>query len=164
MGWAAVAVLVVGDEVLFIERAQRPGDPWSGDMAFPGGFADRGDPDPLATARREVDEELGLGLPSPVRRLPWRWVIHPATRRPTRVVPYVFRLSDRPDLSPDRREVADAVWIPLAHLATDRRRRWIAIGGLWPWRPVVWVWQGRRIWGRTGRMVDDLLAALGAAP
>ncbi|MEZ5557393.1 MAG: hypothetical protein R3E86_02440, partial [Pseudomonadales bacterium] len=45
---AAVAVILrevpaAGDcqtEILFIQRAQKDGDPWSGHMAFPGGHLD----------------------------------------------------------------------------------------------------------------------------
>src|ERR1700682_285931 len=41
---AAVAAVLragtTGPEILFIERAKREGDPWSGHMAFPGGRRD----------------------------------------------------------------------------------------------------------------------------
>ena len=46
-------------EVLLIERAEKPGDPWSGHMAFPGGRLDPSDPDPRFTAERETFEEVG---------------------------------------------------------------------------------------------------------
>lgn len=63
---AAVAVVLreggAGAEVLFIERATRSGDPWSGHMAFPGGRLEAGDPTPRAAAERETLEEVGLSL------------------------------------------------------------------------------------------------------
>ena len=60
---ASVAMVVgPGDELLFIRRATREGDPWSGDMAFPGGRAEPEDPDLAATAERETWEEIGLDL------------------------------------------------------------------------------------------------------
>lgn len=49
-------------EMLFIERAQRGGDPWSGQMAFPGGRCEAHDPDIRAAAERETLEELNLAL------------------------------------------------------------------------------------------------------
>src|SRR5262249_57053733 len=49
-------------ELLFIERARHPDDPWSGHMAFPGGRVDPGDSDPRAAAERETLEEVGLSL------------------------------------------------------------------------------------------------------
>lgn len=49
-------------ELLFIQRASRHGDPWSGDVAFPGGGRDIEDDDDLAAAVRETAEEVGLDL------------------------------------------------------------------------------------------------------
>ena len=63
---AAVAVALHdasdGPEALFIERAERFGDPWSGQMAFPGGRVDPGDSGPRAAAERETLEEVGVDL------------------------------------------------------------------------------------------------------
>ncbi len=63
---AAVALLLneglQGVELLFIERARRAGDPWSGQMAFPGGRREAQDADVLATAVRETSEEVGIEL------------------------------------------------------------------------------------------------------
>ncbi|KAI9246531.1 hypothetical protein BY458DRAFT_560571 [Sporodiniella umbellata] len=51
-------------EVLFMKRASREGDRWSGHVAFPGGKDEPGESD-LETACREVWEEIGLDLNSP---------------------------------------------------------------------------------------------------
>ena len=55
-------------QLLFIQRAVVDGDPWSGQMAFPGGRFHEDDADSFATAERETKEELGLDL-SGARRL-----------------------------------------------------------------------------------------------
>ncbi len=49
-------------EMLFIERALCPGDPWSGDLGFPGGKMEPEDGHPRQAAEREVLEEIGLSL------------------------------------------------------------------------------------------------------
>ncbi|CAG8444928.1 2609_t:CDS:2 [Cetraspora pellucida] len=49
-------------EILYIKRALREGDRWSGQMAFPGGKQDPKDADDLDTAEREAFEEVGLDL------------------------------------------------------------------------------------------------------
>ena len=63
---AAVAAVLgptpEGLQLLFIERAQHPDDPWSGHIAFPGGRIEADDPSPRAAAERETLEEVGLDL------------------------------------------------------------------------------------------------------
>ena len=62
-GYAAVAVISTRtDKILFIKRRVNPNDPWSGDIAFPGGKKISEDMDLLETVYREVDEEVGINL------------------------------------------------------------------------------------------------------
>lgn len=65
-------------EVLFIKRATRTGDRWTGHVALPGGKRDPEDPDDQAAAIRETSEEIGLDLATedciPVGNLPERVV------------------------------------------------------------------------------------------
>src|SRR5258708_6880883 len=63
---AAVALILReaarGLELLFIRRAEHDGDPWSGQMGFPGGRAEPDEPDLWSTAVRETAEEIDLHL------------------------------------------------------------------------------------------------------
>jgi 8-oxo-dGTP pyrophosphatase MutT (NUDIX family) len=120
-GWdrrAAATALILADlptgpEVLFIERATRPGDRWSGQMALPGGRHDPTDPDLAATAVRETAEEVGVALGPAVGRLD-----DVGTRDGARgfVATFVHTTEGRPATVPEPAEVATCVWIPLAHL------------------------------------------------
>ncbi|MHC5019166.1 MAG: NUDIX domain-containing protein, partial [Planctomycetota bacterium] len=63
---AAVAVVLAGPPddlaICFIKRAEHPDDPWSGQMALPGGRRDPEDAGQRAAAIRETREEVGLDL------------------------------------------------------------------------------------------------------
>ena len=118
---AAVSLVLVpgestGAEILFIKRAEVPGDPWSGQMALPGGRRQSEDPDLLATAAREAREEIGVDLS---RKMLLGELDDFAPRSPLlpRIVvrPYVFALNTRPrvTLSP---EATLHLWVSLEQL------------------------------------------------
>ncbi len=49
-------------KMFFIERALHKKDPWSGQIAFPGGGKEFKDRDVFSTACRETHEEVGMKL------------------------------------------------------------------------------------------------------
>lgn len=115
---AAVAIIVVPspDSVLLIRRAERVGDPWSGQMALPGGRHDAADPDLLHTAIREAMEEVGvrLGETALVGTLD---DVAPRTPHlpPLLVRPFLFALEARPPVACNA-EVAEYRWVRLESL------------------------------------------------
>ncbi len=159
---AAVAAILAPDDdgapaLLFIRRARRAGDRWSGHVAFPGGLRSRADLDDAATARREAAEEVGITLPPPFQHLDDVVTGRPGSLRPMRVRPFLFALDHRPAPTPDPAEVAEVFWVPLRDLHnTPRSRMWRKVLGL-PY-PFSRVLLGERtLWGLTLMMVDDLL-------
>ncbi|HKE91833.1 MAG TPA: CoA pyrophosphatase [Gemmatimonadales bacterium] len=123
---AAVALIVIernGLEALFIKRAARVGDPWSGQVALPGGRYEPEDGDLLRTAIRETREETGVDL-SGAERLGVLDDLYPRTPTlpPVRVRPFVFTISAAPPLVASD-EVERAFWLPLARLAEPGVRR-----------------------------------------
>src|SRR3989449_9358950 len=102
---AAVAVILVEDtnglEVLSIRRAEGADDPWSGQVARPGGRHEPGDRDLLATAIRETQEETGVDLAA-AERLGALDDLYPRTPTlpPVVVRPFVFALERRVVLVP----------------------------------------------------------------
>ncbi|KAL4900015.1 hypothetical protein BDW74DRAFT_162527 [Aspergillus multicolor] len=116
-------------EVLFIKRASRVGDRWTGHVALPGGKRDPEDADDRAAAIREASEEVGLDLTTDdciyVGNLPERVVTSSWGSVPLMVLcPYVFLLtgSDSPvlELQPD--EVASTHWVSLNVLLSPSSR------------------------------------------
>lgn len=125
---AAVALILRegarGLEILFIRRAEHPQDPWSGQMAFPGGRAEPGEDDLKATAVRETAEEVGVDLESHAECLGVLDEVRAMARmRPVSltILPFVFRLRDEvaPVLGD---EVRSLHWIPLDELLAAERR------------------------------------------
>jgi 8-oxo-dGTP pyrophosphatase MutT (NUDIX family) len=113
-----VALVLVPDPdaLLLIRRAERAGDPWSGQVGLPGGRHDRADADLLFTAAREAAEEVGVTL----YRHACIGVLDDVAPRtpvlpPVAVRPYVFALPARPPLLLNP-EVAAAEWVELARL------------------------------------------------
>jgi len=106
-----------GIEALFIKRAERAEDPWSGQVAFPGGRREPTDADLLATAIRETHEEVGVELTGAML-LGALDDLQPRTPTlpPVIVRPFVFAVADRPPLVVDE-EVQRAFWIPFRRLA-----------------------------------------------
>jgi 8-oxo-dGTP pyrophosphatase MutT (NUDIX family) len=156
---AAVALILregaAGLEVLFIRRAEQAGDPWSGQMAFPGGRAEPGELDLRTTAVRETLEEIGIDLAAAGEYLGALDEVRAMARlRPMdlSIQPFVFRLHAPAALALSA-EVAGVHWLPLDEL---RGERWLST--------MEYTWQGAVlsfpclryeelvIWGLTFRM------------
>jgi 8-oxo-dGTP pyrophosphatase MutT (NUDIX family) len=161
---ASVAIVLVprSDEIalLLIARPVRRGDPWSGDIAFPGGLAAADDPDGIATARREALEEVGLELGEPLGRLSDRVTLAPGSRRPMRIRPVLFACESLPLLVPNAREVARIYTPTLSEVARLPRRDVVRKLG-----PLRMRFSGRTLgdhvlWGLTASMVAELTRRL----
>jgi 8-oxo-dGTP pyrophosphatase MutT (NUDIX family) len=120
---AAVAMIArpaVGDvEFLFIRRAPLEGDPWSGDIAFPGGRVNVPDESARAAAERETLEEVGIDL----ARAVCVGQLDDAIGGGGVVVVsgFVYALT-APVVLRTNHEVAAAGWVPTAHLVEPARQ------------------------------------------
>ena len=161
---AAVAILIrLGPEgepeIFFIQRATWEGDPWSGQIAFPGGRAEEGDDDLIDTATRETWEETGFDLRSDGTLIGVLDDLRPRTVRLPDVIvrPFVF-LMPSPPAAVLSSEVADSFWVPLSVLL-DRsvwRDTTVTAGGMEMSR-FAFHHHGYVIWGMTERILSGLL-------
>jgi 8-oxo-dGTP pyrophosphatase MutT (NUDIX family) len=162
---AAVALIFVpaadGLEALLIRRAVRAGDPWSGQVALPGGRHAPVDVDLEATAIRETYEELAVDL-ARAERMGVLNDIRPRTNRlpPVLVRPFIFALPNRPSLNPSA-EVQSAFWTPLARFLAPGTRRDVrlAVPGGERTFPA-FVLDQDIIWGMTERILSTFLASI----
>lgn len=163
---AAVALILVpgpdGLEALFIRRAVRAGDPWSGQVALPGGRRDPVDVDLEATAIRETQEELAVDLVR-AERLGALDDIRPRTQLlpPVSVRPFIFALPNRPSLTPSA-DVESAFWAALARFLLPSTRRDVTLPGPGGERSFpAYVLGQDIIWGMTERILSSFITRIG---
>lgn len=149
-------------ELLFIKRAEYPGDPWSGQIAFPGGREEAGDASLAETAIRETREETEIDLEREGMMIGTLDDLRPRTERlPAIMVRPFVALLDRTEplvLSP---EVALSFWLPFA--AMTRSESWqedtvLARGVQINAR--VFRYEEHVVWGMTERILTQLLRLL----
>lgn len=168
---ASVAMITApgddGLEVCFILRAKREGDPWSGQVAFPGGRAEVGDADAYAVAERETAEEIGLSL-KPSQRigsLPTRPIEPRNARGSMTLSPFIYHTTaNAKDIAypQDSAEVARVFWVPLAHLFDHRSVTELE----YPFQGSVTTfpgigYDGEVIWGLTLRILNSFADMMG---
>jgi 8-oxo-dGTP pyrophosphatase MutT (NUDIX family) len=160
--WEAAVALVLREppggalELLLIQRAVLEGDPWSGQVALPGGRREANEADLLETVVRETREEIAVDLRTqgevfgPLDEVRPRTPVLP----PVIVRPYVARVD--PGVAPATSdEVASAFWAPVDALfdpANKRSTRVRARNAFWTWRDAIH-YDGHVIWGMTERIL-----------
>ena len=165
---AAVAAILrpVGNtlETLFIQRAVKQGDPWSGQMAFPGGHYEEGDTNLEETAVRETKEEIGVDLAGCSEFLGQMRHVEAAPRGRVQrmvVVPYVFWLTRDIQPHPDMREVVDVHWGRLDEMysgASLTSGEFVTGGQVRPYQG--YGVADQVVWGLGCRILDHFFASL----
>jgi len=167
-GRAAVAITLRihrnRPELLLMRRAEREGDPWSGQVSLPGGHAEEGDRDLVATAIRETREEVGIELD---RESGLLGALEPIQARArgglmdTTIAPFVFGSSGEcsPTLGP---EAVEVFWLPLDLVLEGKlNERFAYRGGDMVRLLPCWRFEGHTVWGLTHRIVSDFLERAG---
>lgn len=153
-----------GLHVLLTQRTDHLRD-HAGQISFPGGRAEPDDADPVVTALREAEEEVGLD-PAQVQvlgRLPTYLTVTSYI-----VTPVVALLQPPLALRPDPFEVAEVFEVPLAFLMNPahHRRHVFEFDGQqrqflsMPWRPATEAAREYFIWGATAAMLRNFYRLL----
>ena len=165
---AAVALVVAPEpfSILFIKRATRAGDPWSGQMALPGGRTSSSDADLKETATRETREEVAIALDAG-QYLGQLDDVAPRTPDlpPLMVRPFLFVLPRRASLIPCSREVQEAFWLPVADLVRPGVYRAVVLTIKGTPRVFPGYQVGPNVvWGLTERIITPLLRSMRLIP
>ena len=124
-----------------------------GEISFPGGVRHAEDPDLLATAMRETEEELGLGAEAyeVLGALP---PVHTVVSGYT-ILPFVGIVSGQPSLEPSPVEIAEVLELEIGRLASVEEEVRLGTGGWF-----AYTLDGHTVWGATGRIVHAFLETL----
>jgi len=155
--WAAVSIIIdeSKNSVLVVKRAEREDDPWSGDIAFPGGKYIAEDGDLINTAIRETKEETGIKLgDSDFRGV---MEVHMPSNSPSiKVLPVVFTVKKIDKIKINSDEVVSYYWLPLdLNDAVLIKQKMKGIYNNW-----TILYKGIVIWGMTYRIYKSLLEKL----
>ena len=119
---AAVGILlkpIMEDfEVLFVKRVERKTDPWSGQIAFPGGKYDPEDNNLKDTVIREIFEETGINL----QEDSFLGVLEAVESKPKRnikILPFIAFLKKRPVIKLNENELDKYFWIPYRKIVSS---------------------------------------------
>lgn len=126
----------------------------AGQVSFPGGRIDADDPDAIAAALREAEEEIGLAA---AHIEPLGFLDPFDTISAYRVLPLVARVAPGFSLRINPGEVAEAFEVPLSLFLDPHASRIDTIDFRGRQRQVVsYHFEGRRIWGATAAMLMNL--------
>ncbi|MEX1033167.1 MAG: CoA pyrophosphatase [Cellvibrionaceae bacterium] len=127
----------------------------SGEVSFPGGKWEAGDPTLVATALRESEEEIGLA-PAVVEVINVQ--PHLYSLWGIKVTPYVGIIPHDVALEPNPDELDSVFRVPVSFLLEDRRTETDVYynGGREWWAPV-YHFDGYKIWGLTARILVEFL-------
>ena len=132
----------------------------AGEISFPGGRRDPGEPELVETALREAHEEIGLlpatvhvaGALPPTPTIATGYAIHP----------FVGAISTPQDWAPSEREVEEIIEVPLSVLAGGYGRRRLIRRGI-PFVTDTYELGDSMVWGATARILAGLFGRLSAA-
>lgn len=164
---AAVALLIRQSpcdiEVLFILRAEFYGDPWSGNIAFPGGHIETDDVTARAAAERETLEEIGIDLQQ--EEFLGQLDDIAGAHLPVIVSCFSYLVAEATTITFNR-EIVDTFWVPLSTLSDPDRQHLhhVTFRGEKLERPAIdLLGPGRTVlWGITYRLLCHFMQLAGS--
>jgi 8-oxo-dGTP pyrophosphatase MutT (NUDIX family) len=129
-----------------------------GEISFPGGRREDGDPDLVCTALRESEEEIGL--PRDAVEIVGALQPTPTIATGYAVYPFVGLIEPGLSWTLSQREVAEVIELPLRDVRDGYGRRRLTRRGL-SIRTDTYVSGEHLIWGATARMLSDLFDRIG---
>jgi 8-oxo-dGTP diphosphatase len=155
---AAVALLLKPKrndfEVLLVERVENPSDPWSGQMALPGGKREPKDTNLKDTVMRETKEETDITLD----RCRFLGVLNAVKSEPKpdfKILPFVILLDDEPKLKLNKDELETFIWVPYEEISQSKGIAEFNFG-----KVPAYMFADAIVWGVTYRILSEFVKAV----
>jgi 8-oxo-dGTP pyrophosphatase MutT (NUDIX family) len=153
---AAVTLLLhpvgSGFEILFVKRVKSPADPWSGQIALPGGKRDAHDKTLKDTAVREALEETDINLGKNGYFLGVLDVVRSVQMPEVRILPFVVFMEERPNITLNTKELERYFWILLDGLIQNKGTVNFRFGEF-----PAYIVDGNIIWGLTYAIIEQII-------
>ncbi len=142
--------------LLFIQKAEKRGYPWSNHMAFPGGHTDPEDDSRLGTALRELEEEMGI---SPDQVDVIGSLGHFQTINDKDIEAFIGIWDERQEIHYDASEISRVFQIPLHHLIRVHKKN--NLSGRTPgFDELIYPFEDVVIWGATAKIIHHFMEIL----
>lgn len=130
----------------------------AGEVSFPGGRQEEGEPDLVATALREAEEEIGL--PSEGVQVVGALTPTPTIATGYAIYPFVGVIEAGLQWTLSPREVAQVLELRLREVRDGYKRQRLIRRGI-PILTDTYIVDGHLIWGATARILSDLFDRIG---
>jgi len=140
---------------LFVRRVEDPKDPWSGQVALPGGKREAEDKDLKETVIRETREETNINLLDDCSLLGVMSTFQSKPRHDIKVLPFVILVGNEPLIRLNQKELEEYFWIAVEELVRSRTKAKFGFG-----ESSAFAVRDTIIWGLTYRIVDNLIQYL----
>jgi 8-oxo-dGTP pyrophosphatase MutT (NUDIX family) len=155
---AAVALLLKPKrndfDLLLVKRVKNPSDPWSWQMALPGGKREPKDTSLKDTVMRETLEETGIEL----GHCQFLGVLDAVRSEPKpdfTILPFVVLLEDEPKLKLNRAELEMFIWVPYEEVVQSKGVVEFGFG-----KVPAYIFADAVVWGVTYRILSDFVKAV----
>lgn len=154
---AVVVLLKIKDEmiqVLFVTRAEKSSDPWSGQTALPGGKRNPEDKDIMKTVIRETLEETGINL---LNGCEYLGIMEPfrSTQKPEMMIVPFFFIQNKEQTIKLNEELTGFFWAPLRELVKHKGTVKYNLK-----KYPCFLIENKVIWGLTYRIINKLISLL----
>ena len=155
---AAVVVLLKTNgqdfQVLFVKRAEKSTDPWSGQTALPGGKRNLEDQDMKETVVRETMEETGINLLDGCRFLGVMTPLRSTKKPEMKILPFVVLQENEQTINLNE-ELTEYFWTPLPEFVKNKGTVKFGFG-----EHPAYIIENYIVWGLTYKICDTLLTLL----